>query len=61
MICACARVVDVRRDEQLVEALIAIADRAAVDFEHVAKLHPPLVAGEFHQQHVRAQLPALRG
>ena len=48
-----------RCHEQFVETLVAIANRLAIDFEHVAELQPALVVGQLHHQHVRTQLPEL--
>ena len=51
--------VGLRLDEQLVEPLVAIADRLAIDLEHVAKLHPEVLVAELDEQQIRLELAAL--
>ena len=45
-------------DEQLVETLIAIANRTAIDLEDVAKLQPSFFRRQLHQQQIRFELAA---
>jgi len=41
-----------RLEEQLLQPIVAVADRRAVHFEHVAERHPLLFSGQPHEQEV---------
>jgi hypothetical protein len=58
----CSRPARARRpclDEQLVEPLVAIANRLAIDFEDVAELHPEVLVAELDEQQIGLELAAL--
>src|SRR5262245_33951067 len=46
-------------EKQRRQSIFAIAHRAPVHFEHVAKLHPPVARRGLHQQEIGFQLSAL--